>query len=315
MASNSSRKSGSSAGSTRRKKVVISAQDTSRVRNTKSRPEGESTRQVKPTRSGKTAGAGQRAANSKRDERERRLRIQKRKLYLRAALIVLCVAGVVGGVVSIYRSDVFLVEQIEVSGGSHLTQDEIRAIAAMPEGATLLRFPGQGMKERLEADAWIAGATVARDFPDTVTIRVTERVPIALVDRGDASFWLADADGYMIAQSAPATDTAMVVIRDVVGLDPQPGKKTMSEPLLNALAVWQGLSEELQARVRAISAASIDKTALITSDDIEIFVGDAEDIKTKDAVARRILEEEAGNVVYINVRTVDRPTWRGVEGE
>lgn len=221
----------------------------------------------------------------------------------------------VAGIVSIYRSDVFLVEQVEVAGNQHLTADEVQSIAAMPEGATLLRFPGTLMKERLEADPWIESATVTRDFPDTLAIRVVERIPVALVDRGDATFWLVDGDGYMITESAPDTETAMIVIRDVTGLDPQPGMRTLSEPLLNALAVWAGMSDELRTRVRAISAASIDKTALITTDDIEIFVGSAEDMETKDAVARRILEEEAGKVVYINVRTVDRPTWRGVEGE
>lgn len=315
MASSSSRKSSSSARSTRRKKVVISAGDTSRIRHTKSHPEVEpKARKSSPGR-GEAARAGKRAADSKRDERERRLRSQRRRLYLKFAVIGLTVAGLAAGVVSIYRSEVFLIEQVEIAGNQHLRADEITGVAAMPQGSTLLRFPGTEMKERLEADPWIEAATVTRDFPDTLVIRVVERIPVALVDRGDATFWLVDGDGYMITESAPDTETAMIVIRDVAGLDPQPGKKTLSEPLLNALAVWAGMSDELRARVRAISAASIDKTALITTDDIEVFVGSAEDIETKDVVARRILEEEAGKVVYINVRTVDRPTWRGVEGE
>ncbi|MBU4555302.1 MAG: hypothetical protein KJ747_00320, partial [Actinobacteria bacterium] len=83
----------------------------------------------------------------------------------------------------------------------------------------------------------------------------------------------------------------------------------------NALRVWKALSSELRAKTRTISAPSVDKTALMTTDDIAIFMGSSEDIERKDLVARRILEEQAGKVVSINVRTVDRPTWRGVDTE
>jgi cell division protein FtsQ len=64
---------------------------------------------------------------------------------------------------------------------------------------------------------------------------------------------------------------------------------------------------------RAISAPTIDKTAILTNDDVEIFVGDAAQIAEKDQIARGILAREKGKVVYINVRVVERPTWRGLE--
>lgn len=285
------------------------------MRNTQPQREVRSeSRAPTPTRE-KAARPGEKAANARRDAREQRLRAQRRKLYLKWTLIVAAIVGVLLGLAAIYQSDVFHVAHVEVAGNEALTKDDVLALAAMPDSATLLRFPGAGVKERLEASPWIAGATVTRDFPDTARIRVEERRPIALVDVEDAAFWLIDREGYMIAESAPATDTATVVIRDVVGLDPQAGSKTLSEPLLNALAIWEGLSPELRSRVRAISAPSIDKTALITTDDIEIFVGEATDMETKNVVVQRILEEQAGKVVYINVRSVDRPTWRGVEGE
>jgi len=267
------------------------------------------------SRSAETRRGTSRVATNKREERERRLRAQRRRFYLRVGFAAVILAALIGSGVSVYRSDVFAVEQIAVVGAQHLTVEHVREVAAVPDRATLLRLPSEEVKARLEADPWIAAATVSRDFPDTVRLDVVERVPVALVDKGDATFWLVDSSGYMIEQSAPATETALVVIRDIPGLDPRAGERTLSEPLLNALAVWEGLGEELRGRVRAISAGSIDKTALITSDDIEIFVGSADDIDRKDAVARRILEEQAGAVVYINVRSVERPTWRGLGGE
>jgi cell division protein FtsQ len=57
----------------------------------------------------------------------------------------------------------------------------------------------------------------------------------------------------------------------------------------------------------------VDKTALITVDDVEIYIGESTQLAEKDRIAREILDREKGKVVYINVRVVDRPTWRGLE--
>jgi cell division protein FtsQ len=138
---------------------------------------------------------------------------------------------------------------------------------------------------------------------------------VALVDAGGVSLWLIDASGVILEQHTPDATLTVTVVRDVEGLDPIPGRKTLSEPLLNAIDVLEGLSPELRSMVRAISAPSIDKTSLITHEDIEIFIGSVDDLDKKDRVARQILEEQAGDVVYINVRTVDRPTWRGLGDE
>jgi len=44
-----------------------------------------------------------------------------------------------------------------------------------------------------------------------------------------------------------------------------------------------------------------------------VFMGEATDLTKKDAVVRKILAQTKGKIVYINVRTPDRPTWRGIE--
>ncbi len=228
-------------------------------------------------------------------------------------LMVAAVSAVVLCGVSIYRSALFTVETIEVMGNTRLTTEEVRSLAAVPADTTLLRMAGSAIEERVESSPWVAGAVVSREFPDTVRIRVSERTPVALLDIGTAAFSLVDGDGYVLAEQTPEETVTIVVIRDVEDLEPVPGIRLESEALLNALQVWQGLSPEMRGLTRAISAPTVDRTALITKDDVEIFVGSAHDIARKDAVARTILAEQAGTVAYINVRTVDRPTWRGLD--
>lgn len=322
MASSSGRRSSSSARSSNRRRVVIAGEKTRDVQYDSARL--KATNSKSPRASGGSSSrraashpktAADRASNNKRLERERRLRAQRLRTQLMFVAAVLAVGLVVFGAYSLYRSSVFEILSVDVVGSEGLSDETVLEIIDLPEGATLLRYPGQEIQTRLEQEPWIESASLSRDFPETLRVRITERTPVALVDAGGLSLWLVDANGVVIEQHTPDATLTVTVIRDVEGLDPIPGRKTLSEALLNALDVMEGLSPELRARVRAISAPSIDKTSLITHEDIEIFIGSADELDKKDRVARQILEEQVGEVVYINVRTVDRPTWRGLGDE
>jgi cell division protein FtsQ len=321
MASNSDRRSDSSDRSTSRRRVVIGPQDTSRVRYDGAArgeaPKRDSERarrggsRSKPV-PGDLTSPGRRVAGNRAEERDRRLHRQRRKTRLRVALIVLAVVAVVASVVLIYRSSVFSIGRVDVVGARRLTKDQVRAIAQVPADATLLRLPVRDIEARLRRSPWVATAEVSRDFPDGLRIRITEREPAALVDAGGSAIWQVDATGVWLAPDSGETTSSLVLIRDVPGLDPAPGRRTRSETLMNAVEVARQLDTYLRPLVRTVVAPAIDKTALITADDVEIFVGSSDDIARKQEIARKILQQQAGKVVYINVRSVDRPTWRGL---
>ncbi|MDZ4177649.1 MAG: FtsQ-type POTRA domain-containing protein [Coriobacteriia bacterium] len=252
-------------------------------------------------------------ARSKRLQREKRIAAQRTRINVNLILILAGVIGVILLIVGIYRSDLFSIQVVDVTGNTRLTADEVRGLAAVPQDATLLRFDGASVQERVEDSPWVAEAAVSREFPDTVRIRVDERVPFALVDAGGATYFVVDSIGHVLAEQTPDETVTVVVIRDVEDLELSVGSRAPSAALRNALAVWEGLGPELRARTRTISAPTVDRTTLITNEDIEIIIGSAEGVERKDTVARSILAEQAGSVVYINVRTVDRPTWRGLD--
>jgi cell division septal protein FtsQ len=143
-------------------------------------------------------------------------------------------------------------------------------------------------------------------------IRITERVPVAIVDAG-AAMWLIDGTGMVIAKPSAEDSATVPLIRDVPGLDLKAGRRTVSEPLLNAVAVLAGVGKALAATVKVVSAPTVDGATLITADKVEIVMGQAVDLSTKSALATRILQEQKGKVVSIDVRVIDRPTWRGLK--
>jgi cell division protein FtsQ len=318
MASSSKRSSGSSGRKPERKRVIITPERSRDGANSQRRsPTPKSKRQVEGGTSSRrpndTQGATSKPHDPKRSARETRLARQRRAMRIRVALVVALIIGMVAGTVSLYRSNVFSITEIEVEGLVELTAADVIAVAALPEDSTLLRFPRGEMEVRLAEHPWIAAAHISRRFPEGLVIHVEERTPAALVDTGEAAFWLVDDGAMVLGQRTPETTETVMVIRDLTDFEPVAGERSESPSLANALLVLDGLSDKMLARVRAISAASVDLTTLITVDDVEVLVGSAEDIEKKDAVALRIMEEQAETVVHINVRTVDRPTWRGLD--
>lgn len=258
-------------------------------------------------------------ATAKRSERERRLAEQRRHGRLRIAGMVLAVAAIIGAIVGIYRSPLFSIKRVEVVGIERMSREDVLRAAAVPADSTLIRFPADIVTANVAKDPRVESVAVTRVFPDAMRIRIVERRAIAVVDAG-AKMWLIDSHGFVIAEgSGAATGSATLalvgsipLIRDVKGLDLKAGRKTSSEPLLNAVDVLRSISAELRAQVRAVSAPEIDATTLYTADKVEIVFGDAANAVKKDTIVRKILLDQRGKVVSIDVRTTDRPTWRGL---
>jgi cell division protein FtsQ len=256
-------------------------------------------------------GAGDRVAKAKRLERERKRLQRRRRNQIRALVFVLVLTAIIVGVNALASSSLFEIERVDVVGVRHLAPEAVVRKAAVPAGATLLRFPKAAIVQRLAADPWVAEVHITRDYPRTLRIRIVERVPFARVDTGQ-SIWLVDGNGVVLSEDSAEASSTLPVVRDVPGLDLKPGRRSTSEVLHNALQVLAGITHDLYAQIRAVSAPSIDETSLITTGNVEIMVGEAVEVPKKGEVARKIMREQGSAVVFIDVRNPDRPVSRGL---
>lgn len=225
---------------------------------------------------------------------------------------VVVVGLAVWGLLALTRLPLFAITSVEVRGVEHLEPERVIALADVETGASLVWLRKGPLAERILRDPWVSEVRVDRDFPRTVRITVQERVPSVVVDLGGSTLWVVSEDGRWLAERSDE-GTSVPVIRDAETEPPRAGARVRSAEVLNAIEVVGGLSDEMLGMVRVVSAPSIEKTALITNDDVQVFVGEATDIRKKDLIAREILRTQKGKVVYINVRVVDSPTWRGLD--
>ena len=78
----------------------------------------------------------------------------------------------------------FRLKTINVVSGTHLSRDEIIGIAGAETGRDLLRINVRRMGEQVSRNPWVERVYVRRILPDTLSISVVEREPLAVVSMG-----------------------------------------------------------------------------------------------------------------------------------
>lgn len=125
-----------------------------------------------------------------------KVKIQRKPLdlkkYLRPLkMIMLGMAAVAlsGGILyGCYRAvsavTLFSVKTIEVSTVKHLTREELLELAGVEPGKDLLRMNLKRMGEHILQNPWVETVRINRYYPDALSITVTEREPVAIVNMG-----------------------------------------------------------------------------------------------------------------------------------
>jgi len=306
-------------------------------------------RQVKVARSAQTPivrryeGGGARQSSRTADSRVSAVRIGDMNRTVRSqsrgvgswaaraimAVVLLAILGI--AVFALYSSNMFPIEQVRVSGVEHLTESEMADLAAVPAGTTLLRVDTGAIDARLMSNPWVQSASVDREFPNTLSIKITERAIAAIVvvstDKQQTENWAIASDGMWLMRvpdqsSDEAKSISPQVYQDVAnvlritdvpyGVKPDVGSRCTDSSVLNALAIVSGLTTSLADEVTAVSAADTVNTVLTLNNGIQIAFGTADDIRDKERVCLQLMQQYPGQIAYINVRVVDKPTWRAV---
>lgn len=251
---------------------------------------------------------------------------------VRVGVVVLVILVLALGLVGLSNTSLFAIREVSVTGVSHLTVGEMTELAAVPSNTTLLRVDTASIEERLRSNPWVERVAVHRRLPSTLELSITERTIAAVVEvpRPDSEAtddWAIASDGTWLMMIPPqGTEEASSVSASVYedaenvlhivdvpyGADPVVGATCTDAGVSNALAVVSGLSEDLAWQVSTVSATDTTNAVLNLRSGIEIAFGTDEDIRDKERVCLKLMEDHAGQISYINVRVVDRPTWRSL---
>jgi cell division protein FtsQ len=222
----------------------------------------------------------------------------RRWLTWKYLLLGLLLVGVLAGAVwLVWFSSYLAVRHVEVSGADRLGDAEVLAAADVPEGEPLARVDLATVRTRIQALADVSSAEVTRAWPDTVTITVEERTPVAVVEIGGRLRGL-DEEGVVfrefrsVPEGLPRVETPVDTGRDA---------------LLEAARVVSALPAELTRRVDHVEVATVDQISLELRDGRTVLWGSAEESGAKAEVLAALLEQPGST---FDVSVPGQPTVR-----
>lgn len=228
-------------------------------------------------------------------------------------VVVALVAGLVAGAWAVYNSSLFSVRRVEVSGNTQLLQSQVVKQSGIQLGGNIFKVDLTAAKKRLVANPWLEAATLSRQLPAIIRIRVRERAAAVALSRPRATYVL-DKTGFVLSKEGALADTGLPAVRDLDAGEIKVGTRLKSPLLADALRVLASFSPSLRAKIDTISAPAADKLVFITKEGLEIDYGRAEEMETKNALIARFLKQESGKIIMIDVRTPSNPSLRKLGG-
>jgi len=195
--------------------------------------------------------------------------------FLKLVLAIVVGILIFAGYRAAASASFFQVRKIEVQGTSRVSADEVQAIVRKEvEKTGVWKADLNGMNARLESLPWIRTAMVSRVLPDGIRVRITERVPRAVVRTASGRFRWVDADAVLLGEMLPTDQIPAFFLRGLNEEDPEGARKENRERVAKFLELqreWDaaGLSE----RVSEVNLIDIrDVRAQLAGDNSQIEV-------------------------------------------
>jgi cell division protein FtsQ len=277
------------------------------------------TQRTSPT--GRAAG-GARPAPRRRPPADRRIterrkaitaaRVRRRRRLLGWALAGIALAG---GVALLVRTPLFGLSAVRVEGTRALARSQVLAASKVRIGEPYLGLDLAAIRGRVAALPRVAGVRVTRDYPSSLRITVTERLPVASVSAG-AVYWLVAADGTVLEADGRRPPGLPYVARVPLPAGVRGGSRLPpGNELANALTALGGMRQELRRQVVGVKARTLDSLEFTLRDGTRVLYGLAVDQPAKDTavlLVRRALQRERREAQRIDVRNPSAPTVRAV---
>ena len=211
--------------------------------------------------------------------RQRRIGVTRSKHRRRLWWLALgaLVVSIVVGVLAVLGSSMFAVEQVTVTGAVYTDQVALEAVIDDLTGTAVLLVDTADVEAQIEAIPWVEDARVSTRFPDSATIEIRERTPVAAMMGADGSIRVIDVDGRVLAL-VDGQPVALVWIAGPDTLDVAPGQFA-SVGYSSAASLVTKLTPDIRSRVESmlVTPDGSDLVLVLTSDrgPIEVRFGSA----------------------------------------
>nr|WP_246666037.1 cell division protein FtsQ/DivIB [Aquamicrobium sp. LC103] len=136
----------------------------------------------------------------------------------------------------------FAVDEIRVSGNLETSEIDIFDRVGLDGWTSLVGFNAEAARERIRSLPWVESATVRKVYPSTLEVKIVEKTPFAIWQRG-SQLSLIEEDGKVIA---PLTGVRHLNLPLVIG----EGAETRAATFVAEIAGHTALASKVRGYVR-----------------------------------------------------------------
>ena len=197
-----------------------------------------------------------------RPPRPSRRRETARRAVLGLLLVVVLGGSAAAAWAAVHRHPRFLVRRVVLTGVPEPHRNEVEAVSDPWIGRPLLSVDLDAAIASLSSRPWVARVSARRVVPDTISVQIEPRAPVALARRGD-ELWTVDQDGLWLTAYTGGAGSPRFVVLDPSGA-PSPEEAVIrGARLLNRLRTEDPdlLSRISEVEVLAEGFAVVDAPA------------------------------------------------------
>lgn len=232
---------------------------------------------------------------------QKRIDVQ-RMLSLARTLVLIAAAGI--ALFWLYRqtqsSHRFDVRTVEVLGAVHTSPEEIDSIVKRYTGVNLFQIDIARVQHDLSGLTWVRRIEIEKKLPDTLRVRIVERVPVALSRQGK-TFRYVDEDGLDFAPITATFSSDLPVVNDATAVELRRTVTFLGALRQHDPAVYSRISEIRPVAPRGFQIFDRDLAApvFVNGDDVSAKFRDFYGIVRAENLRR-------GTIEYADLRFSDR---------
>lgn len=172
----------------------------------------------------------------------------------------------------------FQVRRVEVQGNARVTSNDIQAVVRKETEKTgVWQADLNELTARLQRLPWVKTAVVSRVLPDGIRVRISERVPRAVVRTASGRFRWVDEDAVFLGEMLPTDQIPSFFLRGLSDEDSEAARQENRERVQKFLELqrdWDGagLSERV-SEVNLIDVRDVRAQLAGDSSQIEVRLG------------------------------------------
>jgi cell division protein FtsQ len=236
---------------------------------------------------------------------------ESRSLLFKLGLSLFVLAAVAAGLFTwlVFFTSTFTIKAVEITGSRIRSVQYVREESGIDAYRNIVTLPAAKISGRLEQDPWIKEARVGRRLPHTVTITVTERKPVALVDCNGA-FFLVDGSGWTISPAGPTDFPQLPRVNGGSMSTPKVAARVADRRVVECIGIMSQMSESMRGNIVLANPFDGRGHVFVTRMGFQIVYGSSAEARRKNEILEAIILDAKKNdrhAEYVDVSVPDSP--------